>query len=66
MRIFLDVKLVDKRKGQVIWQEQRMTEYARFAVDTDPLVTRFNQKKAVANIAGQIAKRIYLKTMERF
>jgi hypothetical protein len=32
----------------------------------DPMVTRYNQKVALEIIARRLAKKIYLKTMERF
>jgi hypothetical protein len=43
-----------------------MEEKAVFSVGTDPLVNRYNQRKAVREIAQILAKRIYSKTMERF
>ena len=66
LRVNLDVRLVDKRKGNVIWQDRNMTETVSFAVDADPLVTQYNQKIALERIASRMAKKIYMKTMERF
>lgn len=66
LRVFLDVRLVDKESGTVIWQEPSLTDSTSFAVDPDPLVTQYNQKQALEFIARRIAKDIYLKTMERF
>jgi hypothetical protein len=66
LRVNLDVRLVDKRQGKVIWQDRNMTESVSFAVNPDPLVTQYNQKIALERIAGRMAKKIYLKTMERF
>ena len=37
-----------------------------FAVGTDPLANRYNERNAVRQIARRLAERIYLKTMERF
>jgi hypothetical protein len=62
----LDAQLFDRREGKVVWRDQAMAGSASFAVDSDPLVTRYNQKVALENIAGRLAKKIYLKTMERF
>lgn len=62
----LDAQLVDRREGKVIWREPTMVGSANFAVDPDPIVTRYNQKTALQSIAGRLAKKIYLKTMERF
>ena len=62
----LDIKLMDQSKGHVIWSEANMEEKGRFKIGTDPLVNRFNQRQALERIARRLAKRIYLKTMERF
>jgi hypothetical protein len=66
LRILLDVQLLDKARGKPVWRDTTMTERATFTVDTDPFVTRFNQEQALEEIARRLAKRIYLKTMERF
>lgn len=62
----LDARLLDLKSGKVIWRERAMTDMSSFAVDPDPMVTRYNQKLAVERIARGLAKQIYLKTMERF
>jgi hypothetical protein len=66
LRINLDVQLLDKARGKTVWHDRNMTERATFTVDTDPFVTRFNQEQALEQIARSLAKRIYLKTMDRF
>jgi len=66
LRVILDVRLVDKRQGVVIWHDPNMTESVSFTVDPDPLVTRHNQKTALESIARRMAKKIYQRTMERF
>lgn len=66
LKIGLDIKLMDQSKGHVIWSEANMEEKASFKIGSDPLVNRFNQKQALERIARRLAKRIYLKTMERF
>jgi hypothetical protein len=66
LRVRLDMRLVDRESGKVVWREPAMEERATFAVGTDPLATRFNQQQALEKIALRFAKRIYLKTMERF
>jgi hypothetical protein len=43
-----------------------MEEEASFEVVADPLITRYNQQQALLKIARLLAKRIYLKTVERF
>jgi len=66
LRVKLDAKLVDRATGKVIWEERAMEEKASYQVVTDPLVTRFSERKALEELARRLAKRIYMKTMERF
>jgi outer membrane lipopolysaccharide assembly protein LptE/RlpB len=66
LKIRLDVKLLDRNTGKVIWHDKKMEEKTTFAVGTDPLTNRYNEKRAVREIARTLAERIYLKTMERF
>ena len=66
LKIRLDISLTDKKSGKLIWHDSSMEEEARFDVSADPLATRYNQQKALEKIARLLAKRVYLKTMERF
>lgn len=66
LRMKLDMKLIDRTTGRVIWHEKAMEEKASFNVGDDPLASRYNQRQALERISRQLAKRIFLKTMERF
>ncbi|MCF8063406.1 MAG: hypothetical protein K9M82_12880 [Deltaproteobacteria bacterium] len=66
LRVELDAKLVDRATGNIVWQDSGLSDEARFEVSPDPLRTRHNQREALRRIAGRLAKRVYLKTMERF
>ncbi len=66
LKVKLDVSLTDRVTGKVIWHEGAMVDEASFIVGADPLESRYNQQKALESIARAMAKRIYLKTMERF
>ena len=66
LRIRLDIRLTDRDTGKVIWHEKSMAEEAGFMVGADPLTNRYNQQQALEKIARRMAKKIYLKTMERF
>ncbi|MDP6180478.1 MAG: LPS assembly lipoprotein LptE [Desulfatiglandales bacterium] len=66
LRIKLDIRLTERGTGRVIWHEEAMEEKAGFAVEEDPLANRFNQQQALEAVARLLAKRIFLKTMERF
>ncbi len=62
----LKAELVDRETGKTVWQEDNLVEEARFEVTSDPLLTRHNRRQALQKIAARLAKRVYLKTMERF
>lgn len=66
LSVVLDVKLVDRSSGDTVWRDDDLREKARFMVSADPLSTRYNQRQALRKIAGRLAKRVYLKSMERF
>lgn len=66
LRLTLDARLLDRKEGKVVWHDRSMTGSANFTVHSDPMVTRHNQRLAVETIARRLAKKIYLKTMERF
>jgi hypothetical protein len=66
LKIKLQAKLVDATTGKIIWNDPNMQEKAAFTVDSDPLRTEYNQRRATKKIAQLLAERIYLKTMERF
>jgi hypothetical protein len=66
LRVRLDVQLLDRRQGKIIWREAAMEEQDSYAVSGDPLETRYTEQKALERIASRLARRIYLRTMERF
>ncbi|MFC1868134.1 LPS assembly lipoprotein LptE [Thermodesulfobacteriota bacterium] len=66
LKIRLDARLTDRATGKIIWHDDSMEEEARFDVGPDPLANRYTQQQALMKIARLIAKRVYLKTMERF
>ena len=66
MRVKADFRLTDRVTGKTLWHEKAIQEQARFLVVTDPLENRYNQRVALEEIARRLAKRVFLKTMERF
>ncbi len=62
----LRAKLLDRKTGEPVWEEEAMEAKATYSVSSDPMTTRFNEKRAVQTIAKDLAEKIYLKTMERF
>ncbi len=66
LRIRLDVKLVDKKSGSIVWHDSNMEEKVVFSVHSDPMITAYNERKAAEAAAKLFAERIYMKTMERF
>jgi hypothetical protein len=66
LKVYLDVKLLERATGRVIWHEKNIEEKSFYRVDEDPLVTRHNERQAVETISQLLAKRVFLRTMERF
>jgi hypothetical protein len=67
LTIRLDIKMVERDSGNVIWHEAAMEERTSFEVAIDdPIATAYYQDQAVRRISEKLAKRIFLKTMERF
>jgi hypothetical protein len=66
LKIRLDISLVERATGKTIWHDDSIVEDAQFSVESDPLITQYNQRQALIQISRLLAKRIYLKTMERF
>jgi hypothetical protein len=64
--IKIDITMTDRATGKIIWHEDSMREEAVFRVSEDPLKNRYNKDQAIRNIAGLMAKKIYLNSMERF
>jgi hypothetical protein len=66
LKIRLDVQLIDRVQGKVIWHDTSIEERSSFQVDTDPLATRFYQEQALEKVARRAAIKMYQRTMERF
>lgn len=66
LKIRLAARLVNRTTGEVVWNDGAMEEKVSYAVDPDPLKTRYNERRAVRRIAQLLAERIYQRTMERF
>ncbi len=69
IRAKVKARLVDRTTGKVIWKDNSINERTTYSLTSnppDPIADRYNKKEAVRRIAEQIAKRLYLRTMERF
>lgn len=66
LKVELEMKLVNRTTGDIVWSDSDLFDEERFEVGGNPLVTRYNQREALKVIAHRLAKRIYLKTLERF
>ncbi len=68
LKVKMIARLIDRRTGKVIWRAilRERSSYSVVAQVPDPLATRYNEQKAFESIGRQLAKRIYLRTMERF
>ncbi|MBN1102016.1 MAG: hypothetical protein JXL84_01240 [Deltaproteobacteria bacterium] len=66
LRLRVDVSLLERASGKVVWRETAMETKAAYDVGTDPLANRYTEQVALERIARRLAKRIYMQTMERF
>jgi hypothetical protein len=66
LRLRLNVSLVERATGKVVWREEAMEGRASYDVTADPLVNQQNKMLALERIARRLAQRIYMRTMERF
>lgn len=66
LRLRVEVSLVERDTGRVVWHEKAMETRMSYAVSADPLETRYEEQLALERIARRLAKRIYMMTMERF
>jgi len=66
LRLRLDVSLVERSTGKVVWREEGMETRASYEVTADPLVDQNNKQVALERVAKRLAQRIYMRTMERF
>jgi DNA repair exonuclease SbcCD nuclease subunit len=66
LRLRVDVSLVERATGRVVWREEAMETRASYEVSGDPLVNQRNKMEALERIAMRLAQRMYMRTMERF
>ncbi|MEW6668021.1 MAG: LPS assembly lipoprotein LptE [Thermodesulfobacteriota bacterium] len=66
LRLRVEVSLVERETGRVVWHEKAMETRTSFELTSDPLQSRYEEDLALEKIARRLAKRIYMMTMERF
>ncbi len=66
LKIRLEVQLVDRAQGKVLWHDASIEERTSYQVETDPLAARFYHEQAVEKLARRAARKIYQRTLERF
>jgi hypothetical protein len=66
IRVKLDVQMVDKAQGKIIWHDKALEETTNFSVGTDPVAVQVEQQQALEKLARRAAKKIYQRTVERF
>lgn len=66
MRVNLSGKLIHRQTGEMIWEDRDMEETAFYDVGTDPMTNRYNERRALQEVAERLARRVFAKTMERF
>ena len=66
IKVKLSMRMVRQDTGQTLWEEKAMEEKASYSVSDDPIETSYREKMALRQIARQLAKRVYLKTVDTF
>jgi outer membrane lipopolysaccharide assembly protein LptE/RlpB len=66
IRVKLDVQMVDKAQGKIIWHDKALEERTSYSVGADPLTAQMEEKQALETLAQRVAKKIYQRTVERF
>ncbi|RLB43871.1 MAG: hypothetical protein DRH12_01640 [Deltaproteobacteria bacterium] len=66
IRVRMSVKMINRRTGEVLWEAEDLEEKSSYAVSDDPLENQYRERMALMEIAGLLAKRIYLKTADIF
>ncbi len=66
LMVRLEARLIHKGSGKVIWKDSRIEERSSYPVGKDPLVNIHHERRAYIDIAKRLARRIFLKTVERF
>lgn len=62
----LDISLIERKTGRVLWHERSLVEEEKYTVSSDPLATGNNRRRAMLEIARLLSERVYNMTMERF
>ncbi len=66
LKVRLWARLIHRGSGRVIWEEARMEERGTYQVGSDPLLNLHNERQAYLDIGRRLARRVFLKTVERF
>ncbi|HDG97691.1 MAG TPA: hypothetical protein ENG73_05915 [Desulfobacterales bacterium] len=66
IKVKLSMKMVRRDTGEILWEEKGMEEKASYSASNDPIETSYREKIALRQIAEQLAKRVYLKTVDTF
>jgi outer membrane lipopolysaccharide assembly protein LptE/RlpB len=66
LKVKVEVTLTDTRTGEIIWENDSLTDEASFRVTSNPMRTEYNQREALIAIGQDLARRIYSMTMGRF
>jgi hypothetical protein len=66
IRVKLDVQMVDKAKGKIIWHDRALEERTSYSVGVDPLAAQLEEQQALEILARRVAKKIYQRSVERF
>lgn len=66
VRVRLSIRMVNRETGKVLWEDNAMEEKALYTLSDDPIENQYKEREALRRVAEQLAKRIYLKTVDTF
>jgi hypothetical protein len=66
IRLKVDVRMVDRRQGRVVWHEKAFEERTSYRVGGDPVAAQLEKQQALETLARRVAKKIYQRSVERF
>jgi hypothetical protein len=62
----LDVQMIDKARGKIIWHDKALEETTSYSLGSDPLAAQLDEQQALERLARRVAKKIYQRSVERF
>jgi hypothetical protein len=66
MSVDIEVRMIEKATGKIIWHDDSIVETADWNLGGDPLADRDAQRAALRTLAERLAAKLYSRTVDRF